>query len=99
MASEAVTAALVALRQAMIDDGEDEGTVDAKLFAAVPNEVTLAGNIADLMRGGAAPLASEGVEVDLSSMTKAELQAEADSRGVEYASSDTKADLIAALGG
>jgi hypothetical protein len=36
---------------------------------------------------------------DLESMTKAELQAEADRRGVEVNSSMTKAEMIAALGG
>jgi hypothetical protein len=34
---------------------------------------------------------------DYGSMTKAELQAEADERGIAYTSSDTKADLIAKL--
>lgn len=36
---------------------------------------------------------------DYASMTKAELQAELDSRGIEYSQADTKADLLAALEG
>jgi hypothetical protein len=34
---------------------------------------------------------------DLDSLTKAELQERADGLGVEYTSSDTKADLVAAI--
>jgi hypothetical protein len=127
MASEAVKEAVENLRQAMLDDDMDEGTVNAKLAAVIPNETNLVGNFADLNRLGAL-VADEGtantsaVEQavvipptttvdgepatgastgggDLSGMTKADLQALADERGVDYNSGDTKADLIAKLGG
>lgn len=45
------------------------------------------------------PIGGGGNGGGLDSMTKTELQAEADSRGVEYNSGDTKSDLIAKLGG
>jgi hypothetical protein len=41
----------------------------------------------------------EGTSSASDSRTKAELQAELDARGIEYTSSETKADLIAKLGG
>jgi len=43
------------------------------------------------------PVEGNGAESD--SRTKAELQAELDSRGIAYTSNDTKADLIAKLNG
>lgn len=133
---DAVQEAWDNLRQAMIDAGEDEGSVDAKLRSARPRgEPNLVGNFADLNRLGALVADSEtdnasaletAVEIppaaatdtgtgdgtsrtaadvngdddaDLNSMTKADLQALADERGVEYASGDTKADLVSKLGG
>lgn len=42
---------------------------------------------------------TEAQTKDLSSMTKAELQAEADRRGVEIPSGATKAEMVEALGG
>lgn len=73
MASERTKAALEELRAAMIeDDGMDEGTVDAVLHAAQPNDVNLVGNFADLQRIGAlvaeqgasgAEAVEQGVEV------------------------------------
>lgn len=44
-------------------------------------------------------MVSSGEGKSLSSMTKAELQAEADSRGVEIPSGATKAEMLEALGG
>lgn len=41
------------LREAMIEAGKDEGTVDAILFAAQPDQVNVVGNLADLQRMGA----------------------------------------------
>lgn len=96
----AVADALEALRQAMLDEGQDPTTVDAKLKMAQPRQENLVGNIADMMRAGESTTeASEAAEsgegeVDFESMTKAELQAELDSRGVEYNASDTKSDLL-----
>lgn len=40
------------LRQAMIDRGDDPGTVDAKLQSARPIESNVVGNFADLQRIG-----------------------------------------------
>lgn len=96
MASDAVTEAVENLREALLADGMDEETADAKLAAVKPNETNLTGNLADLQRGGAAPLAEE--EVDYSSWTKADLQAVLDAQGIEYNASATKADLLEALG-
>jgi hypothetical protein len=132
----AVDDAVEALRQAMLDEGQDPGSVEAKLHAAIPNtEGDLVGNFADLQRMGAiattgtlpTPPGDEDVETsDLSDafvepsppgdgdgggtataadttaegevafedMTKAELQAELDSRGVEYSASATKQELV-----
>lgn len=41
------------LRQAMLDRGDDEGTVDAKLRGVRPTETNIVGNFADLQRIGA----------------------------------------------
>lgn len=71
--------------------GEDDVATSDLADAFVPVETaTDDGN-------GAAPNVAEGT-VDYEAMTKAELQAELDAKGVEYGASDTKADLIAALG-
>lgn len=140
----AVEDAIETLKQAMLDEGQDPGSVDAKLHAVIPNnEGNIVGNYADLQRMGAiaqegvlpTPPGEEDVETDditeafievpgpiddntgrpttrgnadadanvdndddTDSMTKAELQAELDERGIEYPSSATKADLQALLG-
>jgi hypothetical protein len=99
MASDRTQAALEELRAALIEDGMDEANVDAKMWAVQPNETNVVGNFADLQRGGAAaPLAGEEAG-SWEEYTKAELQAELDAQGIDYASGDTKADLIAKLGG
>jgi hypothetical protein len=133
----AVDDAVEALRQAMLDEGQDPGSVEAKLHAVIPNTGgDLVGNYADLQRmgaiattgtmptppgdedletsdlsdafvepappadtDGAAAAPAEGDttpegEVAFEDMTKAELQAELDSRGVEYSSGATKAELV-----
>lgn len=51
--NERVEELLEELREAMIDAGKDEGTVDAILFAAQPDQVNVVGNLADLQRMGA----------------------------------------------
>jgi hypothetical protein len=131
MANDAIQEAVDNLRQAMLDADMDEGTVDAKLAAVVPNQTNLVGNLADLHRlGGLVASGTSGAEAveeavnagippapvvdgepttgatppnesseDLNAMTKAELQAMADDRGVDVPSGATKADLVAALGG
>lgn len=97
----AVTDAIEALRQAMLDEGQDPGAVEAKLKMAKPREVNMVGNYADLQRSGEATteVNDEAGEVGYDSMTKAELQAELEAQGIEYSASDTKADLVAALRG
>lgn len=55
----AVTDAIDALRQAMLDEGQDPGAVEAKLHMIKPNETNLVGNYADLQRMGA--IAQTGV--------------------------------------
>lgn len=115
----AVTDAIENLRQALLDEGEDPGTVEAKLNMVKPAETNLVGNFADLQRVGAlvadrgvandtvleAAVAlpadvddENGATADVDSMTKAELQAELDARGIEYPSSATKAELQELLG-
>lgn len=96
----AVDDAIEVLRQAMLDEGQDPGTVEAKLHSAKPNEVNIVGNIADMMRAGAttAEVADEEVAGSYASWTKAELQAELDAQGIAYNSGDTKQDLIDRLG-
>lgn len=99
----AVSEAVDVLRQAMLDRGDDPGTVEAQLSAVKPKEVNLVGNIADMMRSpGPGPEeapAGDGEEGGYETWTKAELQAELDAQGVEYNSGDTKADLIAKFEG
>jgi hypothetical protein len=53
MANDAIQEAVDNLRQVMLDNDMDEGTVDALLHAATPNQISLVGNIADLNRLGA----------------------------------------------
>jgi hypothetical protein len=53
MANEEIQAAVDNLRQVMLDNDMDEGTVDALLHAATPNQINLVGNLADLNRLGA----------------------------------------------
>ena len=97
--SDAVTEAVENLRQAMLDRGDDPDTVEAQLRAVKPKTVNMVGNYADLQRAGERVMAVSGdsESTDYESMTKAELQAELDARGIEYSTTDTKADLIAAL--
>jgi hypothetical protein len=123
----AVSEAIDALRQAMLDEGQDPDTVEAKLHMAKPNEVNIVGNYADLQRMGAiaqtgvlptppgqedietdditeafvaveSPADEEAAAADTDSMTKADMQAELEARGVDYPASATKADLQALLG-
>lgn len=56
----AVLDAIAALRQAMLDSGIDETTVDAKLMAVQPNQTNLVGNFADLQRIGGMLVDQEG---------------------------------------
>lgn len=51
--NERVEQLLEELKQAMMDAGKDEGTVDAILSAAQPDQVNVVGNLADLQRLGA----------------------------------------------
>jgi hypothetical protein len=129
---ETVTAredAIEALRQALLDEGVDPGTVEGMLHMVKPTESNIVGNYADLQRMGAiaqtgtlptppgeadietnditdaftevetavdtengkSPNVAEGNGYD--SMTKAELQADLDERGIEYPASATKAEL------
>lgn len=128
--------AIEALRQALLDEGQDPGTVEGMLHMVKPPETNLVGNYADLQRMGAivqsgvlpTPPTEEDIETSNiedafvapqpqgdpdesgkspnvaadtgngDSMTKAELQAELDARGIEYPSSATKADLQELLG-
>jgi T4 recombination endonuclease VII-like protein len=130
----AVADAIDALRQAMLDEGQDPDTVEAKLHMAKPAEVNIVGNYADLQRMGAiaqtgvlpTPPGEEDIETDditeafvpvesgeetgsgaaspeqvaaaedggYDAMTKAELQADLDERGIEYNASATKAELV-----
>lgn len=130
----AVTDAIETLRQAMLDEGQDPGTVEAKLHMVKPPETNIVGNYADLQRMGAivqtgvlpTPPTEEDIETsnledafvevpspvdneagkspnvgnggDSDSMTKAEIQAELDARGIEYPSNATKAELQELLG-
>jgi hypothetical protein len=55
-----VADAVEALRQAMLDRGDDPGTVEAQLHAVIPNETNLVGNFADLQRLGAAQVSESG---------------------------------------
>jgi hypothetical protein len=126
--------AIEALRQALLDEGTDPGTVEGMLHMVKPTETNIVGNYADLQRMGAiaatgvlpTPPGEEDIETDditeafievpgpvdedgrpaaagngngdTDAMSKAELQAELDERGIEYPSSATKADLQALLG-
>lgn len=63
MASDKVKEALDNLRQAMIDDGMDPATVDARLFAAQPTSDSIVGNFADLQRLGAMLVGDDGDNV------------------------------------
>lgn len=49
--------------------------------------------------GDGNPVGSSGGNGGTDSRTKAEIQAELDERGIEYSTSDTKADLVAKLNG
>lgn len=119
--------AVKALRQALLDEGIEPGTVEGMLHMVKPTETNIVGNYADLQRMGAiaqtgtlpTPPGEEdidtdditeafvpietagdgnGAAVDTDAMTKADLQAELDSRGVTYSSSATKAELQELLG-
>jgi hypothetical protein len=89
----AVQEAVDALRQAMLDRGDHPETVEAQLGAVIPNQPSVVGNLADLMRSPAPP----AEDADYSDWTKADLQAELDAQGIEYGSGETKADLLARL--
>lgn len=99
-ADTAVADAVDALRQAMVDRGDDPGQVEAQLSAVRPRVQTFSGNFADLNRMGVEAAAEGEAEEEggYDSWTKAELQAELDSQGIEYSTADTKADLVAKLG-
>lgn len=56
----AVIDAIDNLREAMLEAGMDETTVDAKLMAVQPNQTNLVGNFADLQRIGAMLVTEEG---------------------------------------
>lgn len=56
----AVNDAIADLREAMLDAGMDETTVDAKLMAVQPNQTNIVGNFADLQRIGAMLVTEEG---------------------------------------
>jgi hypothetical protein len=49
----AVSEAVDALREAMLERGDDPGTVEAQLSAVKPKEENIVGNYADLQRMGA----------------------------------------------
>jgi hypothetical protein len=53
MPNQEIQEAVDNLRQVMLDNDMDEGTVDALLHAATPNQINLVGNLADLNRLGA----------------------------------------------
>jgi hypothetical protein len=56
----AVADAVEALRQAMLDRGDDAGTVEAQLHAVIPAETNIVGNFADLQRLGGAQVSESG---------------------------------------
>jgi hypothetical protein len=56
----AILDAIDALREAMLDAGLDETTVDAKLMSVQPNQTNIVGNFADLQRIGAMLVHEEG---------------------------------------
>lgn len=56
----AVLAAYDNLRQALIDNGMDEGTADAKLGSVRPPTSSIVGNFADLQRLGGAQVNETG---------------------------------------
>jgi hypothetical protein len=70
------------------------GSIDAE---GRPTGGTEEGVAAADPEGDAGGDTGDGGDTDWNSRTKAEIQAELDSRGVEYNSGDTKADLIARL--
>lgn len=56
----AVNDAIENLREALLESGMDEGTVDAKLHSVRPAESSIVGNFADLQRMGAQLVHEEG---------------------------------------
>jgi hypothetical protein len=56
----AVNDAIDNLREAMLDTGMDETTVDAKLMSVQPPQTNIVGNFADLQRLGAMQVNEEG---------------------------------------
>lgn len=52
--------AVEALRQALLDEGVDPGTVEGMLHMVKPTETNIVGNLADLMRSGEKAVADDG---------------------------------------
>jgi hypothetical protein len=103
----AVDDAIDALRQAMLDEGQDPDTVEAKLHMAKPSETNIVGNYADLQRMGAiaqtgvlpTPPGQEDIETDDITEAFVAVETPADEQAAADADTDsmTKADMQAEL--
>lgn len=90
MPDDKVAKAVEALRQAMIETGEDPGQVEAKLRAAIPNETNLVGNYADLQRLGGQQASESGGIADAFVMPEGGVEAEVSAAAAPAKSSTAK---------